>query len=46
MAATESEAGDEEGEALSGAAAARLRSLAEAMLRNSEPACFKVYCEA
>ncbi|KAK9821134.1 hypothetical protein WJX81_005577 [Elliptochloris bilobata] len=41
-----SDAGIEgEGEALPGAAAARLRSLAEAMLRNSEPACFKVYCE-
>lgn len=37
---------EEESEALPGAAAARLRSLAQAALRNSEPACFKVYCEA
>ena len=37
---------EEESEALPGAAAARLRSLAQAALRNSEPACFRVYCEA
>ena len=37
---------EEEGETLPGVAAARLRSLAEAVLRNSEPTCFKVYCEA
>ncbi len=30
---------------LPGVVAARLRSLAEAMLRNSEAACFRVYCE-